>query len=71
MRFLWNKNELSDIACVGSLALVKEMNKSGNLASVEALSLFSQVKSHRLIFDTRIYTDNCLKVQDYAQVILT
>ena len=67
MSFLWNVTELSDIACVGSLALVKEMNKSGNLASVEALSLFSHVNQHRGSFrDNLTWLQSCIRVQESA-----
>lgn len=48
--FLWDDPENLEIACVGSFALVNIMKSSGQLRSIEALSLFSHINKHGISY---------------------
>jgi hypothetical protein len=67
MDFLWRWNRLSNIACVGSLALEEQMRITGNLSTFQAVSLFSHINWHRDSYqDTLTWTNSCKLVKESA-----
>jgi hypothetical protein len=71
INFVWRRDAPTEISCVGSLALLQHMQRSGHIKSIEALSLFLHVNKHR-----KCYTEefsrlkSCRRVQEYAPDML-
>jgi hypothetical protein len=67
IEFFWRWDAPTEIACVGSLALVLQMQRSGHLESLEALALFLRVNKHRISYtDEFSWSKSCTSVQEYA-----
>lgn len=67
IELFWRWDGPTEILCVGSLALVKNMKRFGHLATFEALSLFLHVNKHRSSYvDQFTWTKSCKHVQEYA-----
>lgn len=74
IQFLWEGTFNLDDACPGSLALLKIMNSSGELYSIEAFSLFLHYNKHTTDIasdDTGYIAKTCFKIRAMAPDLLT
>lgn len=64
---IWYGYYVTEFACIGSLAMVKQMALSGDLATSKALSLFLIVNKHRTVYTgQKSWTKKCKDVLEYA-----